>query len=351
MTTPPTDVANVLGPATGQSVMYRWGGIAVILLSALAFSLHNTTAVASYAHGVDVFTMLATRSWLGFLALGAFLALRRMPVTLSRRRLTAVMVLSALFCVQSYLLLGSFVYLQVSLAILVFYLFPILVILLAAVIGDERLTLLKGAGALVAFGGLALALNIGGNPDPTGILLAFGSAICLALNIVGGARMMKATPGLVITLYMLGTAVIAFTLAMFLVGGPMLPTSSEGWTWFVGAAITSPIALISFYYALEFTGGPKAAMTMNAEPVMTTVAAVLILSEVLGPYQLVGGSDRHRRHCHRHLLRLAHRPPALDPPAAAWKAPPHPAFSPAICRSAICRSRTTSFSGATEFYP
>ena len=30
-------------------------------------------------------------------------------------------------------------------------------------------------------------------------------------------------------------------------------------------------------------------MTMNAEPVFTTIAAVLILGEVLGPLQIVGG--------------------------------------------------------------
>lgn len=272
-----------------QDVMYGWGGLAVILFSALAFSIHNTTAVATYAHGVDVLTMLAARSWLGFFALGLFLTLRRMPVILSRKRFYGVMVLSVLFCLQSYFLLASFVYLQVSLAILVFYLFPILVILMTAAIGDERLTPLKTAGAVAAFGGLALALDIGGNPNLVGVLLAFGSAICLALNIVGGARMMKTTPGLVVTIYMMATATVVLSIATLAFGGPKLPTSGEGWSWFVAAAITSPLALISFYYALEFTGGPRAAMTMNAEPVMTTIAAVLILNEVLLPKQLVGG--------------------------------------------------------------
>lgn len=277
-------------PAAVPGPMHRWGGVLLILLAAFSFSVHNTTATASYAHGVDVLTMLASRGWLGIIALAVVVWLRRMPLALSRRRFWWVMALSALFTLQSYFLLASFVHLQVSLAILVFYLFPILVILITAAVGDERLTPLKIGGALVAFGGLAIALDIGGSPDIVGVLLAFGAGLCLSLNIVGGARIMKSIPGLVVTLYMMGTAVIVLTIAVAANGGPQLPNSSEGWGWFAVAAITSPIAIIAFYGALEFTGGPKAAMTMNAEPIFTSIAAVIILGEVLGPLQLVGGA-------------------------------------------------------------
>lgn len=294
--TPPREMARVPdddGPtpegAERPGVMGRWGGLLLIIVAALAFSIHNTTATRSYEHGPTVLTMLASRSWLGIVALGALLWLRRMPVTLSRRHFWGVMALSALFTCQSYFLLASFVHMQVSLAILVFYLFPILVILIAAAIGDERLTVLKIGGAVVAFGGLAVALDIGGGPDVAGVLLAFGAAVCLSLNIVGGARMMKAIPGLVVTLYMMATAVVVLTTAVVLDGGPYLPSTTEGWAWYTIAVVASPIALICFYSALAFTGGPKAAMTMNAEPIFTTIAAVLILGEVLGPLQIVGG--------------------------------------------------------------
>lgn len=270
--------------------LYGWGGIALILFAALTFSIHNTTATASYDHGMSVLTMLAARAWLGFLSLGVLLYLRGMRVTMSRKRFWGVMGLSAFFVLQSYFLLASFVYIQVSLAILVFYLFPILVILITAAIGDERLTVVKMGGAIVAFAGLAIALDIGGNPNLVGVLLAFGAAVCLACNIVGSARLMRSIPGLVVTLYMMGTAVVVLTVAVLVTGGPYMPNSSEGWFWFVAALITSPLAIIAFYGALEFTGGPKAAMLMNAEPVFTTIAAVLILGEVLGPLQLIGGA-------------------------------------------------------------
>jgi len=268
-----------------------WFGPALLVVAIICFSLHNNLATLSYRYGVDVATVLVGRTYLILLALGIIFGVTQTSPILRGRVFWGAVLLSMSYTAQSFTLLKSFSLLPLSLAILIFYLFPIFVALLAAMFGDERLTLIKIAGALVAFGGLALALNIGsslGDLSPFGLLMAFLSAVFLALNIFGSARLMRKASSFSVTFNMLGWAGICFTVLMIVDGGPKFPSSLEGMLVYLAAIVTSPIALISFYGALPYTGGPKAAMIMNGEPPLTIMVAFLLLGERLAPIQGVG---------------------------------------------------------------
>jgi len=85
------------------------------------------------------------------------------------------------------------------------------------------------------------------------------------------------------------TAAALLLVALFS-GEPLFPSSSRGWRPLIGLALISQVAgqgLIA--YALAHLPAAFSSVTLLLEPVMATIFAWLILNEMLGPWQALGG--------------------------------------------------------------
>lgn len=267
-------------------------GVGMVLVSSVAFSFHNNLSRASYGLGVDAITILAFRSILTLAALLLYFAISRRSPLLPRRQTRTVMLLGVVFAAQSFCLLESFAYIPISLAILIFYLFPIVVILLARIVDHESLTPVKMIGAAIAFGGLALTLNVsGGALDWRGIALALAAAGAISVTIMGTTHTMRGVPMISVVTNMLVIVTTIFLIAMVATGGARLPTGgTEDWLIFIAAIACAPVALLCFYLALPLIGGPRVAILMNSEPVVTIAIAVALFGETLAPVQFAGAA-------------------------------------------------------------
>jgi len=267
-------------------------GLGILLFSAVFFGLNNNLARLSYDHGTNVLTLLTLRTIVALLAIGLYLSWFRLWRRFARVDLLAFAAASLTFSIGSLLLLESFRLLPVSLAVLFFYLFPIMVALIYLALGEERLTVIGWVGVIAAFCGLALALEVFQDFDLNllGVLLSLGAAVCIALNIVSSHRVMQRYPGILVTFWMMTVSLIIFAVGMIAVVGTALPSAGTGVLVFSGAVIAGPIALVSFYVGLSMAGGTKSALVMNSEPVTTMLFAVAILGETLGWLQYTGAA-------------------------------------------------------------
>jgi drug/metabolite transporter (DMT)-like permease len=266
-----------------------WLGLALLLASAAAFSLHNVLARLTYDHGLTPTTIAATRTW-AILALLMVMFGRHGHWPRVPRPAWRTFAVTALgYAVQNPLLLVAFLFVPVSLAVLVLYLFPLFVAFFAAAIGQDRLTprILAAAGA--AFAGVALVLEIWtASFDWRGVALSAIAAVALAVNIVGAAQLTRHLRPLDIPYALSCVGAVVFGALMFADGGPALPASTAGWWLFAAAVAASPVALVTFYLALPLAGASRSAMAMNSEPVITVFLAVLLLGEALTPLQGAG---------------------------------------------------------------
>lgn len=268
-----------------------WLGLGLLLASAFFFSLHNTLARLLYDEGVAPTTIAAARTWaiviLFFIVFGVRRNLPRVP----RAAWLAFALTAICYCAQNPLFLYAFKFIPVSLAVLVLYIYPIVVALMAAAIGQERLRVTILLAAFVAFLGVALVMAEGGaDLDWRGIAISLAAAILLSGNIVGAAQLNRhlGAIGVPRTLSLVGAVV--FGLLMAADGGPTLPATAQGWWLFAAATAASPAAIITFYVALPLAGAPRSALAMNTEPIVTVLLASMLLGEVLAPLQLVGGA-------------------------------------------------------------
>jgi drug/metabolite transporter (DMT)-like permease len=266
-------------------------GVALLLVSALMFSLHNTLTRLAYDEGVAPTTVNAARTWtvllLFVLAFGRTGAWPRVP----RAAWLAFAITAVCYCLHNPLLLIAFKFVPVSLAVLVMYVFPLLVAFMAAGIGLERLRPSTLAAAAVAFAGVALVLEVGGAAyDWRGLALAAVSAVALAGNVVGAAQLNRHMKPLAVPFALSILGAVVFGALMLADGGPTLPSGARGWAIFMAATLTSPAALIAFYLALPLAGAPRSALLMNVEPIATVLLAAWLLGETLSVMQGFGAA-------------------------------------------------------------
>lgn len=266
-------------------------GVALLVVSALAFSLHNTLARLAYDEGLTPTTVNAARTATVFLLFVLVFGRRGEWPKVPRAALLAFAATAVCYSLHNPLLLVAFKFIPVSLAVLVTYMFPLLVAFMAAAAGQERLRPSTLAAAAVAFAGVALVLEVGAAAyDWRGLALAAVAAVALAGNVVGAAHLNRHMKPLAVpfALSVLGTA--AFGALMVADGGPAIPATARGWALFAAATLASPAALISFYFALPLAGAPRSALLMNVEPVATVLLAAWLIGETLSLLQGFGAA-------------------------------------------------------------
>jgi drug/metabolite transporter (DMT)-like permease len=266
-------------------------GVALLLFSAAAFSFHNTLARLAFDEGVAPTTINAARTGAVLLIFVALFGARGAWPRVPRAAWLAFAVTAVCYALHNPLLLIAFQYIPVSLGVLVIYVFPILVTLFAAAIGQERLTTLTVVAGLVAFAGVALVLEIGGvKVDWRGVALAAISAVALAGNVVGAAQLNRHMKALAVPFALSIVGAVVFGTMMLADGGPTLPATAHGWFLFAAATAASPAALIAFYVALPLAGAPRSSLVLNIEPVITVPLAVWLLGESLSVLQGAGAA-------------------------------------------------------------
>src|SRR6185312_15675401 len=167
-----------------------WVGVVVALAAAAGYAVANISATLAYQGGSNPMTVAATRFLVPTVALLLWLRLTGVSLVLPRRDTLLAILLGLVTAVYTWALLRSFSALPFALAVLIFYLFPLLAAVIAAVFGWEKFNWKIGAAIVLALVGLALALGVrGGNLDAGGIVLSLIAAVGLAVVIVVSSRL------------------------------------------------------------------------------------------------------------------------------------------------------------------
>ncbi len=268
----------------------------IVLLSAASFGAVAPFARLAYDSGVNAATLMAVRYALAGLAVLGFLAWRRQPCQLRGRQLWLTLGLALFLGVTSFAYMESIRYIPVSLAALIYYTYPILVTLLAYLLGNQRL--LNGekwahglafSGQALSLGGLMLLLSLSGVAlDLAGILMAALSAFSFALVIVFGSRLMRSISPMVLNLYVALVNSVIFALASVLAGGFAWPAFSTGWIGLWGAVAFFIAGFLGLFAGVTLVGPSRAACLSNLEPLVTIALAVTVLGEPFNLWQIIG---------------------------------------------------------------
>lgn len=181
----------------------------------------------------------------------------------------------------------SFAYVSLSAGTGALFLFGAVQVtmLVAAMLGGERLGSLQWVGFLSAVGGLAWLVAPGVTaPSPSGALLMTGAGIAWGLYSVHGrgssAPLLETRTNFVLAVPM------ALLLVLVAMKGLHLSPRGVGLA-VISGAVTSGLGYVVWYRALRSLSGVSAALVQLATPVITAVGGILWLGEALTPRVVV----------------------------------------------------------------
>jgi len=266
-----------------------WVGIAVALAAAAGFALANTSASLAYQGGSNPLTVAATRFLVPTAALIAWLRVNGNSLVLPKRDAFAAASLGVVTALYSWALLRSFSSIPFALAVLIFYLFPLMAAVIVAVFGWEKFAWKTGAAIVLALAGLALALDVrGSNLNTGGMALAFLAALGLAIVIVVSSRVFGKGDARPLTLYMAATASVLLLILCAASGDFALPQTASGWIGFVTAAALYGFAMIAFFIAVSMIGPVRTSLLSYADAVISAGLGVVVLGQALTLVQIAG---------------------------------------------------------------
>lgn len=191
--------------------------------------------------------------------------------------------------------------LSVGVALLLEYLAPVIIVLWLWAASRRRPRALTFGGTLLSLGGLVLVLDLTGavRIDVVGVLWGMAAAVCLAIYFFITARENDTLPPLVLASggLLVGAAVMWLAAATGLL--PMAFSTADTrlgpWVtpWWVSVAglvvLATVLAYVSGIMAARALGSKVASFVSLTEVLFAVLWAWLLLGELPGPIQLLGG--------------------------------------------------------------
>ena len=256
----------------------------------MAYGVLPILGKLAYAAGVRPMPLLAWRYVIATLLI-ALLERGPRPPLRERVRLWAI---GSVFVFNSIAYFRALEQIPASVTALVLYTYPVIVALLAALVGVERLTWRALLATLGAFAGCAL--TAGGSPAGaplrlSGVAWALAAALVYASYIVLSSRFGSGVPARVLALHLAQAAAVlcvAFGLAD---GGLALPADPRGLLAVAGIGVISTVvAMTTFLAGMALVGPTRASVLSSLEVIVTLVLAFVFLGERLGPWQWAGAA-------------------------------------------------------------
>lgn len=179
--------------------------------------------------------------------------------------------------------------LNVSLATLIYYVGPILVLLFSPILFREKLTGRKSISVLiVAIGLICISGSIVvAGMNATGLLVAAASALLYAALIVFNKQIIR-TSGMQTAAIELDVAfVIVLVYVLCTAGLPTITGSDLPYIAIIGFVNTG-LAYLLYFSGLQKLSGQSVALISYLDPVSALLFSALLLHEVMTPVQVIG---------------------------------------------------------------
>ena len=165
-------------------------GTATVLLAAMLLAGTSVSAVVSYGGGANPSAVMLIRFMGAILVLYGALRITGGKISLPPKTRAMAFAIGIAQASQSYFLYNSLAHIPVRLTMIIFYIYPLLVGLLAGLTGHERLTWTLGGGLATAFVGLVFVFSVTGDGlNAIGAWYAVFTAMSWCLVILGGSRL------------------------------------------------------------------------------------------------------------------------------------------------------------------
>ncbi|MCP4981300.1 MAG: DMT family transporter [Gammaproteobacteria bacterium] len=256
-------------------------GRAIALAAAIFYGFNTTLSRLAYDTGTTPVSLTIYRFLMSAVLMIAIVLILRKSWKIAVAPMTFALCILGNFA-TSIGHLGAVKYIPVSLAAIIFYTFPLLVVAYKRLANREPVARNELLAFVLAFIGIGVALGVDFHEfDPLGIGLALLGAVGASVFILSYERFPQQTDAYVGTMWIM-IATIAFSLLVLQFGFELVPPKeSSGWVYLVLISAASSTAFVLSLQAIGRIGGSIFALLLNFEPVIILLLAWIVLGEEL----------------------------------------------------------------------
>jgi drug/metabolite transporter (DMT)-like permease len=262
-----------------------------VLICAFTYAFAVVCARVAFEDGSNASTVVTLRCAFAMVAIGVAIRFGNAPDRSTPRDRRLILTLGLLFAANVYSFYKAVELLRVPLAILIFYVYPLMTGVFSALAGLERLNGPMVGFGLVSLAGLALAT--GASPDaldPWGVALALFAGAVVATSLVVTTRHVSHVDPQRRTFWMMVSTSAVLLAGLVGAGTWRWPGGTSGSLAIAGVCVLYAIGLVALFTSATRIGPIRTAVMMNLEPVIAIALSTLVLEQGLSGLQYAGGA-------------------------------------------------------------
>ena len=267
-------------------------GVIFALVAGILFGLIGPTTKIAYNSGASVALTIFLRYAVASIIILPFIPYQKNLLEIFTKNLKYFLSISAGSILLTLGLLTSVIFIEVSLTILIFCLYPIYVLLFSIIIDKEKISLTVKILFFVTFLGIVLVIGPSFKViNIVGILLAFLASLGSTSMIIVNQKMsIKGISPIPINIFINIFNTIFFFVILKIFFSLNFNFDINIYLLILIPSVCYSFALLSQLIAIPKIGQSYTALFLYLEPVVGVLGAVFLLNENLETYQMIGAS-------------------------------------------------------------
>ena len=267
-------------------------GVIFALVAGILFGLIGPTTKIAYNSGASVALTIFLRYAVASIIILPFIPYQKNLLEIFKKNLKYFLSISAGSILLTLGLLTSVIFIEVSLTILIFCLYPIYVLLFSIIIDKEKISLTVKILFFVTFLGIVLVIGPSFKViNIIGILLAFLASLGSTSMIIVNQKMsIKGISPIPINIFINVFNTFFFFVILKIFFSLNFNFDINIYLLILIPSVCYSFALLSQLIAIPKIGQSYTALFLYLEPVVGVLGAVFLLNENLETYQMIGAS-------------------------------------------------------------
>ena len=263
-------------------------GFLFMAVSATAFGSAPTFAKLAFDNSITPSSLQSYRFFITFIVIFFVTIIAKQISKPTHAHFPRLFILAISTGFSSLCYMTSVKYVPVAVASLTFFTFPLVVALISHLMKIDKLTQIKVLAMIIAFCGLCLLLGTTYDLQWVGISMAFAAGLFVASSFVVSKPLTEDLSPLTMAVFATGLPCLAYAISSILSGDLTYPQNFPGGIGLVANSICHAIGLTCCYAAIARLGPTRTAVMMNVEPLISVLAAYLILGQAITIVQSLG---------------------------------------------------------------
>jgi len=269
----------------------RMAGIFCIVGTTICYGLVPSLSFLAFDTGVVTETLLFNKFLYATIFMWAFIFIKKVPFKFDKEAAKVMIIICIAYIGLATTLYISFNYISGSLATIVSFTFPAIIIAIEMITGMEPVKFVKIVAIILSMVGMILIVwspDIRGNI--VGILFAFGTAICYVVYLFGlSAKSIKKENSLAVAGYVLLASAIFNGIRCAISGKPMFASGASQVSYMLLLAVVCAfMAILLYCVGVKLIGPGNAAIINTFEPVLACIFGYVLVGDVLTKNMLIG---------------------------------------------------------------